>query len=71
MEKAADVGPFTSSAKRKQIAVQKIDPVRVVDMPVQVTEHEARVTLATDIDALRAAVNKATCAIDQKYKKEA
>ena len=35
VEKAADVGPFTSSAKRKQIAVQKIDPVRVVDLPVQ------------------------------------
>ena len=35
VEKAADVCPFTSSVKRKKIAVQKIDPIRVVDLPVQ------------------------------------
>lgn len=41
-----------------------------VEMPVQVTQPSAKVTLADDIDALRVAVNRATDAIDQKYKKE-
>ena len=42
----------------------------IVEMPVQVTQAEAKVTLAADIDALRVAVNRATYAIDQQYKKE-
>ena len=36
MEETADVGAFAAFAKRKQITVQKINPVGIVNLPVEI-----------------------------------